>query len=78
MKWTIDDKNVCTMTLSLAPNNEIGTEMLNFFEKFFKEVKTSELRALIIHSSLESGFCAGAHLFANCMKTWSPWIKRIR
>ncbi len=62
MKWVIDNKNVCTMTLSQAPNNEIGTEMLNFFEKFFKEVKTSELRALIIHSSLESGFCAGAHL----------------
>jgi long-chain acyl-CoA synthetase len=43
MKWTIDDKNICTITLSQAPNNEIGTQMLNFFEKFFKEVKTSEL-----------------------------------
>lgn len=50
------------MTLDQGPNNEIGLTMLADFEKFFKEVKTSELRALIIHSSLEGGFCAGAHL----------------
>ena len=62
MKWTIDNQKVCTLTLDQGPNNEIGLTILADFERFFKEVKTSELRALVIHSSLESGFCAGAHL----------------
>ena len=62
MKWTVNDQKICTITLDLPPNNEIGLEMVDRFEKFFKEVKTSELRALLIHSAREGGFCAGANL----------------
>ncbi|MCC7460273.1 MAG: enoyl-CoA hydratase/isomerase family protein [Proteobacteria bacterium] len=62
MKWIIDNQNVCTITLDLPPNNEIGLEMVERFERFFSEVNTSELRALVIHSSREGGFCAGANL----------------
>lgn len=61
MKWSVEN-NICTITLDQLPNNEIGTKIVAGFERFFEEVNTDKLRALIIHSSLESGFCAGANL----------------
>lgn len=61
MKWSVEN-NICTITLDQLPNNEIGTKIVDGFERFFEEVDTDKLRALIIHSSLESGFCAGADL----------------
>ncbi len=62
MKWTVTDHKICSITLDLPPNNEIGLEMVDCFERFFQEVNTSELRALIIHSGREGGFSAGANL----------------
>lgn len=61
MKWNIVNQ-ICTISLDQSPNNEIGTRIVEGFERFFEEVETHKLRALVIHSTLESGFCAGANL----------------
>lgn len=62
MKWTIDEQKVCTLTMDDLPCNEIGLASLENLERFLKEIKGKEIRALVIHSSLDNGFCAGAHL----------------
>ena len=61
MKWSIEE-NICTLTLQQTPCNEIGVQFIEDLERFFKEIDTSKLRALIIHSDLPTGFCAGADL----------------
>lgn len=59
--WTIQD-GVCELTLNQAPCNEIGTGMLDALEGFLAQFNPEEARALIIHSAIPSGFCAGADL----------------
>src|SRR5436190_1786478 len=56
------EKGVYELALSHAPNNEIGTKMLSEFEKVLKKINPSKASALIIYSTLESGFSAGADL----------------
>lgn len=63
MKWSKND-DVLHIDLNSNPCNEIGLDMLNFFEKFLQEAPLSSSRALIISSSNEKGFSAGADLRA--------------
>jgi len=50
--------HVLEIELSREPMNEIGTEMLEALEK----IDFAKARALLLHSSLKQGFCAGADL----------------
>lgn len=61
--WTLED-GVYELSLSRPPCNEIGTELLAGFERFLDQVDTDSAKALIIHSTQEAGFCAGADLRA--------------
>ena len=60
-RWHYSDK-VYELTLSQPPCNEFGLAMLEQFERFADELERSDARAVIIHSALPSGFCAGADL----------------
>jgi enoyl-CoA hydratase/carnithine racemase len=55
---------ICELTLHHEPCNEIGSRTLDELEKFQEvlDAATGEIRALILHSSLASGFSAGADL----------------
>jgi enoyl-CoA hydratase/carnithine racemase len=50
------------MTLQHAPLNEIGLGMLGALEDAIAEIDSEKGHALIVHSGLERGFCAGADL----------------
>jgi enoyl-CoA hydratase/carnithine racemase len=63
INWTRSDA-VYELTLAQAPANEIGRDMLEALERFVAEVESSDARAVIIHSTLSKGFCAGADLRA--------------
>ena len=58
--WTYEDE-IYELSLAHPPLNEIGMEVLGGLERFLDQVDASA-RALIIHSKLEGGFCAGADL----------------
>jgi len=60
LDWTLTDSGVCELELKAPPCNEIGTEMLAALEAIVPEL--AKARALVIHSSLDTGFCAGADL----------------
>ena len=53
---------VYELTLQSAPLNEIGSEMLAALEGALEEIDAEAGHALILHSGLERGFCAGAAL----------------
>jgi len=53
---------ICELRLSQEPCNEIGSSMLAALEGFLSELDRESTRALIIHSELRRGFCAGADL----------------
>lgn len=59
--WTLTD-GVYELALGMAPINEIGTEMLERLEAFLDGVDPSQASAVIIHSTVKAGFCAGADL----------------
>ncbi|MHC4380915.1 MAG: enoyl-CoA hydratase/isomerase family protein [Planctomycetota bacterium] len=59
--WTEQD-GVIELRLDREPCNELGTEMLEALEAFLQEIEGTDARALIIHSSVTGGFCAGADL----------------
>ncbi len=61
MKWS-QTQGVIEVELSQPPCNEIGTEMLSAFERMLSEIDMASAHALILHSSTEAGFCAGANL----------------
>jgi len=61
IKWALKD-GVYELALRRQPCNEIGTEMMGDLERFLEEASASSARALIIHSEVEGGFCAGADL----------------
>lgn len=48
--------------LSGEPCNEIGVAMLEAFEAGLDQINLETTRALILHSTVRSGFCAGANL----------------
>lgn len=56
------DSGVYTLRLHAPPCNEIGTRMLEGLEKALDQLDPTLGHALILHSSLEAGFCAGADL----------------
>lgn len=66
---------VYELALGHPPCNEIGTQVLAELERFLDEVDLEQGRALIIHSTLDKGFCAGAdlrELYAGIMEVPEP------
>jgi len=63
ISWTLAD-GIIELSLHREPCNELGSESLYEFEKFATalEAMQTEAHALIIHSELKPGFCAGADL----------------
>ena len=63
LSWRLSD-GVIELALHREPGNEIGSQTLAELEKFIKELQDlqSDAHALIIHSTLKSGFSAGADL----------------
>jgi enoyl-CoA hydratase len=63
LSWTLSD-GVIELALHREPCNELGSESLEELENFAAtlESKQAEAHALIIHSELKAGFCAGADL----------------
>jgi enoyl-CoA hydratase/carnithine racemase len=53
---------VYELALAQPPANEIGLHVLEALERFVAEVEASDARAVIVHSTLTKGFCAGADL----------------
>ena len=58
--WTYED-GIYELSLAHPPLNEIGTEVLGGLERFLDQIEP-DARALILHSKLDGGFCAGADL----------------
>jgi enoyl-CoA hydratase/carnithine racemase len=63
LSWELIDGCV-ELALHRAPCNEIGAKTLEELEKFVEAHETlkDEAHALIIHSAMKAGFCAGADL----------------
>src|SRR6266852_461645 len=65
MSWSIRD-GVIELALHRAPCNELGSSSLEDLETFATALQVLEAQpeahALIIHSELKTGFCAGADL----------------
>jgi enoyl-CoA hydratase/carnithine racemase len=63
LSWTLTE-GVIELALHRAPCNELGSESLEELEKFATalQLMQSDAHALIIHSGLKTGFCAGADL----------------
>jgi len=56
------NNGIYRLVLKHEPLNEIGTQMLSELEDLLDTIDSSRAHALIIHSSLARGFCAGADL----------------
>jgi len=63
LSWSTAE-GVVELELHHEPANEIGTAMLADLERFAEALPAleDEARAVIVHSRLEAGFCAGADL----------------
>ena len=61
IEWSLKE-GVYELVMSEKPCNEIGTTMLEAFERFLDAVDTDSAHSLIIRSGLSSGFSAGADL----------------
>jgi enoyl-CoA hydratase/carnithine racemase len=63
LSWHVTD-GIIELSLHREPCNEIGLATLAELERFIDELAllTREAHALIIHSTMKSGFCAGADL----------------
>jgi len=65
LSWSVVD-GVLEVALDRAPVNEIGTVTLAELERMVATLRAGaeagEVRALILHSARETGFCAGADL----------------
>jgi len=63
LSWELKD-GVVEVALHREPCNEIGSVTLEELEKFIAALErlNQEAHTLILHSSLKSGFCAGADL----------------
>ena len=59
--WQQHD-GVVEVGLAAPPCNEIGSAMLDGLERLVAELADSDARALVLHSELPKGFCAGADL----------------
>lgn len=79
--WSEHD-GVWEVRLAQPPLNEIGLEMLAGLERCLDEVEARGARAVVIHSALERGFCAGADLRAlhagivgRAPEAWLPQLR---
>lgn len=61
IRW-VRSEGIYELELAAPPANEIGGDMLAALEHFVLEVERSDARAVIVHSTLAKGFCAGADL----------------
>ena len=63
LSWQLS-AGVIELTLHRGPCNEIGSLSLSELEKFADELQdlSSHAHALILHSTIKAGFCAGADL----------------
>jgi enoyl-CoA hydratase len=63
LSWEMTD-GVIEMALHRDPCNEIGSATLEDLERFAAAIQTAEdeAHAVIVHSTLKCGFCAGADL----------------
>lgn len=63
ISWDLKD-GVIELALHRTPCNEIGSLTLEELEKFVSDLEASshQAHALILHSTLKCGFCAGADL----------------
>src|SRR5262245_58243741 len=63
LSWELSDGCI-ELTLHREPCNEVGSQTLEELEKFVEAHETlkEEAHALIIHSAVKAGFCAGADL----------------
>src|SRR5438270_524576 len=63
LSWDLKE-GVVELALHRAPCNEIGSLTLEELERFTAALREMEdhAHALIIHSTLQAGFCAGADL----------------
>jgi enoyl-CoA hydratase/carnithine racemase len=63
LSWTLTD-GVIELALHRAPCNELGSSSLDELEKFATalQLMQDDAHALIIHSEIKAGFCAGADL----------------
>jgi enoyl-CoA hydratase len=63
LSWEIKD-GIIELALHREPCNEIGSHTLEELEKFVAalEVLTAEAHAIVVHSLMKPGFCAGADL----------------
>jgi enoyl-CoA hydratase/carnithine racemase len=63
LSWELNDGRI-ELSLHREPCNEIGSQTLEELEKFVEahEALKDEAHALIIHSRMKAGFCAGADL----------------
>ena len=63
LSWELKD-GVIELALHRQPCNEIGSLTLEELEKFASAMESmqGDAHALILHSTLKSGFCAGADL----------------
>jgi len=57
-----ETEGVWELQLAAPPLNEIGLEVLAQLEAFLDALASEQPRAVIVHSTLERGFCAGADL----------------
>lgn len=68
LSWSTDPDGLCTLSLHGAPLNELGEASLGELEAFVAELAARRaeggIRALLIESRQERGFCAGADLRA--------------
>jgi enoyl-CoA hydratase/carnithine racemase len=59
--WS-DSNGVLELRLQAPPLNEIGRAMLSDLDRFLDHVDAVKPRAVLVHSGLPRGFCAGADL----------------
>jgi len=76
LSWNVVEGTL-ELDLHRAPCNEIGTALLDELERFVAalEALRDPCHAMIVHSSLPSGFCAGAdlrELYAGLQEVPSP------
>ena len=72
---------VYELELSSPPVNEIGMEMLASLESALDQIDPTKGRALVIYSSLSTGFCAGADLralYAGLRETQDAGVREAR
>lgn len=71
LSWSCDG-GVIELSLHRAPANEIGSETLAELEQFVETLEgpTRDAAALIIHSTIPAGFCAGADLRELYRRGW--------